>query len=68
LLPVSIEAEPEEVLSFIESNRLMGQGLGYVDIHLITSAVLTGVSLWTFDKRLAQAADNLHINYFKKNR
>ena len=65
---MSIEAEHDEVLSFIENNRLMGKGMGYVDVHLITSAVLTGVSLWTFDKRLAQAADNLHINYFKKNR
>jgi predicted nucleic acid-binding protein len=68
LLPICVEAESEEVLSFIESNHLMGQGLGYVDVHLITSAVLTDVSLWTFDKKLAQTADSLHINYFKKNR
>ena len=68
LLPLSIEAEPEEVLSFIEDNRLMGQGLGYVDVHLITSAVLTGVSLWTFGKKLAQASDSLRINYFFKKR
>ena len=63
LLPMSIEAEHEEVLSFIENNRLMGQGMGYVDVHLITSAVLTGVLLWTLDKKLAQAADSLHIKY-----
>jgi predicted nucleic acid-binding protein len=68
LLPMSIEADPEEVLSFIESNHLMGQGIGYVDVHLVTSAVFTGVLLWTLDKKLAQMADNLHINYFKKNR
>jgi predicted nucleic acid-binding protein len=68
LLPMSIEAEPEEVLSFIESNHLMGQGIGYVDTHLITSAVLTGVPLWTFDKKLVQIAVSLHINYFKKSR
>ena len=68
LLPMSIEAEPEEVLSFIESKHLMGQGVGYVDVHLIASAVLTGVSIWTFDKKLAQTADSLHITYLKKNR
>lgn len=68
LLPMSIEAEHEEVLSFIENNRLMGQGLGYVDIHLITSAVLTGGSLWTLDKKLGQAADGLNIDYYKMNR
>ena len=60
---MSIEAEHEEVLSFIENNRLMGKGLGYVDVHLITSAVLTGVSVWTLDNKLAQTADNLHLKY-----
>lgn len=63
LLPMSIEAEHEEVLSFIENHRLMGKGLGYVDAHLITSAILTGVPLWTLDKKLAQVADTLHIKY-----
>ncbi|MDA8124734.1 MAG: type II toxin-antitoxin system VapC family toxin [Deltaproteobacteria bacterium] len=63
LLPLSIEAEHEEVLSFIENHRLMGKGMGYVDIHLISSAVLTGVPIWTLDKKLAGAADNLQIKY-----
>jgi predicted nucleic acid-binding protein len=65
LLPMSIEAEHEEVLSFIEDNRLMGKGMGYVDGHLITSAVLTGVPIWTLDKKLAQTADSLYKNYLK---
>jgi hypothetical protein len=65
LLPMSIEAEHDEVLSFIENNRLMGKGMGYVDVHLITSAVLMGVSIWTLDKKLAQTADSLYKNYLK---
>jgi hypothetical protein len=65
LLPMSIEAEHDEVLSFIENNRLMGKGLSYVDVHLITSAVLTGVPIWTLDKKLAQAADSLYVKYLK---
>lgn len=62
-LPMSIEAEDEEVLSFIENNRLMGKGIGYVDAHLIASAVLTGIPIWTLDKKLAQVADSLQIKY-----
>ncbi|MFO7568967.1 MAG: PIN domain-containing protein [Smithellaceae bacterium] len=65
LLPMSIEAEHAEVLSFIEDNRLMGKGIGYVDVHLITSAILTGVPIWTLDKKLAQTADSLYKNYLK---
>lgn len=63
LLPMSIEAEHEEVLSFIDNNRLMGKGVGYVDAQLVASAVLTGIAIWTFDKKLAQVADGLHIKY-----
>jgi predicted nucleic acid-binding protein len=62
-LPMSIEAEHHEVLSFIENNLLMGKGLGYVDIHILASAVLKGVPIWTLDKRLAHVADNFHIKY-----
>ena len=65
LLPMSIEAEHDEVLSFIENNRLMGKGMGYVDVHLFTSAVLTGVPIWTLDKKLVQAADSLYVKYLK---
>ena len=65
LLPMSIEAEHDEVLSFIEDNHLRGKGMGYVDVHLITSAVLTGVPIWTLDKKLAQTADSLYKNYLK---
>ena len=62
-LPMTIAAAHEEVLVFIESNRLMGMGLGYVDVHLIASALLTQVSLWTLDKRLEQVADVFHLRY-----
>ena len=65
LLPMSIEAEHDEVLSFTENNRLMGKGMGFVDVHLIVSAVLTGVPVWTLDQKLAQAADSLHIRYYR---
>lgn len=64
-LPMGIEAEHGEVLAFVEGNRLMGKGLGYVDAHLITSAVLSEVSIWTFDKRLEQIAGMFHRAYQK---
>ncbi len=63
LLPTSIEAEHDEVFSFIENNQLMGKGIGYVDAQLIASAVLSSVPILTLDKKLAQVADGLHIKY-----
>ncbi len=60
-LPMAETASQEEVLVFIENNRLMGKGLGYVDVHLLSSAILTDVPLWTFDKSLAKAAKSLGV-------
>lgn len=60
-LPSTEVADHEEVLAFIESRQLMGRGLGYVDVHLLASAVLSGVSLWTADRPLAESAVALGI-------
>lgn len=62
-LPMAKTAEHAEVLPFIEHNRLMGKGLGYVDVHLLASAVLTGVPLWTLDGKLQQSSAKLRIDY-----
>ena len=62
-LPTTLVAENEEVLLFIERNRLMGVGLGYVDAHLLASAALSGVNLWTEDKALAAAARALKLDF-----
>jgi len=60
-LPMAIEAEHEEVLQFIEKNRLMGRGLGYIDVHLMASSVLTKTPLWTLDKQLNGVSAELGI-------
>jgi len=51
-LPTALVAEHDEVMQFIETHHLMGKGLGYIDVHLLASAILTGIPLWTLDKRL----------------
>jgi predicted nucleic acid-binding protein len=67
-LPMGFLAEHEEVLAFIENHDLMGKGLGYIDVHLLASAVLTGLPLWTRDKKLEKAAEGLHCEYQWKTR
>jgi predicted nucleic acid-binding protein len=60
-LPEAHLVEHEEVLSVLEARRLYGRGLGWVDAHLLASTLLTGCTLWTFDKPLGRAAGALHI-------
>jgi predicted nucleic acid-binding protein len=63
-LPVSVVAETEEVLGYIERHTLYGRGIGYVDIHLLTSVALTHEAvLWTRDKRLGAVAESLGCAY-----
>jgi len=49
------------VLHLLEGRRLHGRGLGWIDAHLLASALLTGCTLWTFDKPLGRAAAALDI-------
>ena len=60
-LPGAIQAGHEEVMRFIEHHGLMGKGLGYIDMHLLAAARLTGVALWSLDKSLNEAAENLGV-------
>jgi predicted nucleic acid-binding protein len=66
-LPIAPVVEFQEFLYFVEQNKLSGRGVGFVDIHLLASAQLEQVPLWTADKRLKDAAADLDLNY-KKNR
>jgi predicted nucleic acid-binding protein len=51
----------DEVLKFLEDNKLMGRGLGWVDVHLLVSAMAAGESLLTRDRRLKAAAETFGL-------
>jgi predicted nucleic acid-binding protein len=59
-LPQAPVALGVETLEFIDRRKLMGRGIGYVDVHLLASAVPTGsAQLWTRERRLASVAKEL---------
>jgi len=60
-LPEAVQANHEEVMQFVENHNLMGSGIGYIDAHLLASAVLSGISIWTLDKKLRAAALKLGV-------
>ena len=55
-------ADTAEVRLFIEHHALHGLGLGWVDIHLLAAVKLANCRLWTFDKRLSEAASRLGLS------
>jgi hypothetical protein len=63
-LPQAVMASDEEVLELIEIHSLMGRGIGYLDAHLLASALLSDhASLWTHDRKLAAVAAQLSLSH-----
>jgi predicted nucleic acid-binding protein len=49
----------EEVVELVRARKLHGRGIGWVDAHLLASALVTDAPLWTTDPRLADVAAEL---------
>jgi len=60
-LPDAPIADADDLLTFIERHRLMGAGLGWVDVHVLSSVLLAHTYLWTLDRPLARAAGRLGL-------
>lgn len=63
-LPAIPVATDEEAMAMIERRALMGRGIGYIDVHLLSSTALAGDALmWTRDRRLAAVATELELAF-----
>jgi predicted nucleic acid-binding protein len=62
-LPHGRVAEDREVRAMLESHRLWGMGLGWVDLHLIASAMISGSNVLTHDHAMLTAAKKLRVAY-----
>jgi predicted nucleic acid-binding protein len=60
-LPAARTATDNEVRELIERQRLWGRGLGWIDMHLLASALISGCKLWTLDGELHDAAAELGL-------
>ena len=64
LLKMANQANFNEVLGFIERDKIYGMGCGFVDISLLASVLITpDAKLWTLDKRLSKLAMRYNISY-----
>ncbi len=63
-LPMAFVGSDEEVRRFVETYKLFGRGVGYVDAHLLAAVQLTPETvLWTRDKRLHELASELGLAF-----
>ena len=52
-----------DVVAFAQARRLHGRGVGWIDAHLLASALVGRLKLWTTDAQLAVIAAELGIGY-----
>ena len=52
-----------EVVAFVRDRKLNGRGIGWIDAHLLASALVGRLKLWTTDSPLVAVARELGIAY-----
>jgi len=61
-LPHVSEATHDEALYCLERNKIMGKGIGFIDLHLLASTLLANKALlWTRDRRLFKLSQLLNV-------
>ncbi|MBN1552569.1 VapC toxin family PIN domain ribonuclease [bacterium] len=62
-LPTYSPISTTEFFHFLDSYRLYGKGIGFVDVHLLASAFLNSDFVWTLDKKLDLIARRFKIAF-----
>lgn len=52
-----------EVVDFVRHRKINGRGIGWIDAHLLASAIVAHSSLWTADRSLAAVAEDIGVGY-----
>lgn len=60
-LPSVVCATHAEVMRLLEYWALWGSGIGWIDAHLLASALLSQCRLWTLDERLNRSAAGIGV-------
>ena len=52
-----------DVVAFVRDRGLHGRGVGWIDVHLLASAVVGRLQLWTADPRFSAVANEVGVAY-----
>jgi predicted nucleic acid-binding protein len=62
-LPRVASVSFEEAMGLLEKRTLWKRGLGWTDLQLLASALISRTLLWTLDRRLRHTADQLLVSF-----
>jgi hypothetical protein len=63
-LPAAVSATHEEVLRLVEDHNFWGKGIGWIDVHLLASALLSNCSFLTLDEKLGRLANDAGVRLY----
>jgi predicted nucleic acid-binding protein len=63
-LPAAVSATHEEALRLVEDRKFWGRGIGWIDVHLLASALLSNCSFLTLDERLGRLANDAGVKLY----
>jgi hypothetical protein len=52
-----------DVVVFVRDRDLHGRGVGWIDVHLLASAIVGRLQLWTADPRFSALANQFGVAY-----
>ncbi|MGH8247112.1 MAG: type II toxin-antitoxin system VapC family toxin [Gammaproteobacteria bacterium] len=52
-----------DVVAFVRDRKLHGRGVGWIDVHLLASAIVGRWQVWTADPRFFAVATELGVAY-----
>jgi len=64
-MPQAKQAFELEVRRIIEDKKIYGLGIGWIDAHLLASALISDYQLYTRDRRLALAAEQVGARLYQ---
>ncbi len=59
-------ATHDETLALMQTRKLWAMGVGWIDVHLLASALLSGCQFWTSDLRLQKAASLAGVKLYER--
>ena len=62
-MPYAAVVPNHEVVQFVRARNLQGRGVGWVDVHVLASAIVERIQLWTADERLSAVATEFGVAY-----
>jgi len=62
-MPQAAMVPHRDVVALVRDRGLHGRGIGWIDVHILASAIVEGLQVWTADLNFLEVAQQLGVAY-----